>query len=174
MSVLRFDRSRIQALVERAGARLDGGWLLVGGSAAAIWFAPERTTEDVDLVGLEGTQDERLALMDLAAEASIPVEAVNSAAAYFIRKIPDWRDHLVEVTRGQRATIYRPTATLFLLLKIGRLSETDLEDCLALLAYCEEHADNLDRERLRMAVSGLPATDDAGLRDRRATLLTAL
>jgi hypothetical protein len=46
---LRFDRSRIQALLELAGEQLTGEWLLIGGAAAAAWFSPVRTTEDIDL-----------------------------------------------------------------------------------------------------------------------------
>lgn len=174
MAVQRFDRARIEALVARACERLSGEWLLVGGSAAAVWFAPARTTEDIDLVGLAGTQDERFALMELAAEASLPIEAVNSAAGYFVRRIDGWREQLVELARGPNATIYRPTATLFLLLKIGRLSETDLEDCLALLAACATTGEPIDRDRVRGRVEALSPTDDVGLRERRATLLAAL
>lgn len=174
MPVQRFDRARVEALIARASERLAGGWLLVGGGAAAIWFAPARTTEDLDLIGLAGTQDERLALMELAAEASIPVEAVNSAAAYFVRKIDDWRDHLVELARGANATIYRPTATLFLLLKLARLSEADLEDCRALLVHCATHGEAVDRERVRTRLVTLPETDDDALRARREALLAAL
>lgn len=174
MAAHRFDRARIEALLSRACQRLSGEWLLVGGSAAAVWFAPARTTEDIDLVGLGGTQDERFALMELAAEESIPIEAVNSAAGYFVRRIDDWREQLVELVRGPNATIYRPTPTLFLLLKIGRLSETDLEDCLGLLAACADSGEAVDRERVRARVAALPPTDDVRLRERRATILAAL
>jgi hypothetical protein len=68
---LRFDRARIQALLELAGERLSGEWLLIGGAAAAAWFSPVRTTEDIDLIGLGGSLAERLSLMDLAASAAI-------------------------------------------------------------------------------------------------------
>jgi len=171
---LRFDRSRIQALLELVGTQLEGEWLLIGGGAAAAWFAPERTTEDVDLIGLGGTQDERLALMTLAASAAIPIEAVNSAADFFVRRIPGWRDELVALHRGQRATIFRPSATLYLLLKIGRLTATDLEDCLGLVAHTERADEVIDRARVRAALATLPETDDLSLRQRRDQLADAL
>jgi len=170
----RFDRNRIQALLERAGESLVGEWLLIGGGAAAAWFAPERTTEDIDLIGLLGTQDERFALMQLAVDASIPVEAVNSAADFFVRKIAGWRAELVPLHRGPAATIYRPSATLFLLLKISRLSEVDLADCLALDDHCREHGDVVDRDRVLAALRALAETDDASLADRRAALIVVL
>jgi len=87
MAPLRFDKARIEALLAAASEQLDGEWLLIGGAAAATWFAVARTTEDVDLVGLAGTSAERLALMELASSAGLPVEAVNSAADFFVRKI---------------------------------------------------------------------------------------
>jgi hypothetical protein len=171
VTTARFDRTRIQAFLQLAGERLGGEWLLIGGGAAAAWFAPTRTTEDVDLIGLAGTQAERLALMELAAGASMPIEAVNSAADYFVRKIDDWRDHLVVLHRGTSATIYRPDPTLFLLLKVNRLSETDLDDCIALIDHCASHGDPIDTARLRTHVAALSDTEDPGLSDRRARLL---
>jgi hypothetical protein len=101
----RFDRDRIQAFLVRAGDRLDGDWLLVGGAAAAVWFASERSTEDIDLVCME---------------------AVNSAADFFVRRIDGWQDHVVLLHRGARATIYRPDATLFILTWQGHPSD---EEC---------------------------------------------
>jgi hypothetical protein len=174
MAPVRFDHARVRAFLELAGDRLDGEWLLIGGGAAAAWFAPTRTTEDLDIVGLAGTQDERFALMDLAIEAKLPIEAVNSAADFFVRRIAGWREHLVVLHRGQRATIYRPDGTLFLLLKLSRLSETDLEDCLTLIAHCEASVEAVDRDRICTALEGQPASDDAALCARRTRLLERL
>src|SRR5258707_8577201 len=104
MAPIRFDRARVEAFLALAAERVDGEWLLIGGAAAAAWFAPGRTTEDLDLIGLGGTQAERFALMELAAEAGIPIEAVNSAADFFVRRIPGWRDELVVLVRGSKVT----------------------------------------------------------------------
>ena len=76
--------------------------------------------------------------------------------------------------RGPRATIYRPTPTLFLLLKIRRMSEKDLSDCLRLLDHAQQHGLPIDRERVAQAVRELPHTDDAALAARRRRLLEAL
>jgi hypothetical protein len=62
------DRARLERVVEAIAERLPGDWLLVGGALVALWLEPRRTTEDVDIVGLGGTTDERLALLRLAAE----------------------------------------------------------------------------------------------------------
>jgi hypothetical protein len=160
--------------VALAADRLDGDWLLVGGGAAATWFAPSRVTEDIDMIGLAGTQDERFALMNLALEASLPLEAVNSAADFFVRRIDGWREHLVLLHRGSRANIYRPDPTLFLLLKIGRLSEVDLGDCLALIDHCASSGETLDAAHVRDTIENLPASDDPNVRERRTRLLEQL
>lgn len=169
-----FDRARVGELLRLVGTQLSGEWLLVGGAAAACWFSPERTTEDLDLIGLGGSQAERFALMQLATHAAIPIEAVNSAADYFVRQISDWRDQLVELYRGPNATIFRPNATLFLLLKIGRLTETDLGDCMLLLDHVLGSGDLLDRGRVIAALDALPVSRDAALLERRARLRAAL
>jgi hypothetical protein len=170
----RFDRARVKGFLELACERLEGDWLLIGGGAAAAWFAPGRTTEDLDIVGLGGSQQERFALMELAASAGLPIEAVNSAADFFVRRVTGWRDHLVELHRGTTATVYRPDATLFLLLKIQRLSEVDLDDCLALLDHCVRENESIALADVTRAVDQLPATEDAHLQARRVTLSARL
>jgi hypothetical protein len=169
-----FGRAEIDAFLAAAAAELEGEWLLLGGAAAALWFLDDRVTADIDLIGLAGTTDDRLRLMDLAAAHGLPIEAVNSAADFFVRRIPGWRDEIEVLRPGPRATIYRPTPTLFLLLKCGRLSEQDLADCQALLAFADTHGLALDRDRVRTALAALPATNDAALAARRARLESAL
>lgn len=110
--------------------------------------------------------------MDLA--VALPVEAVNSSADYFVRRIDGWRDQLVPLVQGPRAVIYRPTPTLFLLLKLARLSAIDLDDCLALIAHCRRVADPIDRARVAAALAALPATTDATRLARRAALAAAI
>ena len=173
MAPVRFDRARVEAFLALAAERLDGEWLLIGGGAAAAWFAPTRTTDDLDMIGLGGTQAERFRLMELAVEAAIPIEAVNSAADFFVRRIVGWRDELVVLVRGS-ATIYRPSATLFLLLKLGRLSATDLDDCLTLIPHSAGSGEAIDRDRVLGAIGALAPTEDALLQNRRERLARAL
>lgn len=137
---------------------LDGEWVLIGGAAAAVWFAPERTTEDIDMIGSRGTNAERLHLMEVADAEGLPVEAVNSAAEFYVRRIAGWDREVVVLHRGA-ATISRPTATMFLLLKIGRLDEKDLDDCIALIAWCDANGEAIDRARVVSALARLPATE---------------
>lgn len=170
MAPLQFDKARIEALLAAASVELEGEWLLLGGAAAAAWFSVARTTEDIDLVGLAGTAAERLALMNLATASGIPVEAVNSAADFFVRRIDGWREELVPLIRGPRATIYRPSATLFLLLKLERLTATDLDDCLVLLDHCAITGEPVDRERVLARIESLPPATDPGRRERRTRL----
>jgi hypothetical protein len=112
--------------------------------------------------------------MELAADRSLPIEAVNSAADFFVRRIDDWRDHLVELLRGSTATIYRPSATLFLLLKLERLSEADLDDCLAMMSHCAGTGESIDVGRVRARLDTLANTDDHDLAQRRMRLRDAL
>ncbi len=164
------DRAAVAALVDAAGRALTGEWLLVGGAAAAVWFDASRRTEDVDLIGLAGTAEERIALMDFAVAAGLSPEVVNSAADYFVRRIPGWREAIEVLHRGPNATIYRPSPTLFLLLKIGRLSEKDLADCVELIAFARETGARIDLARVVTALAALPATTDTALSNRRLHL----
>jgi len=98
---------------------------------------------------------------------------VNAAAEFLLKRVPDWRDQL-EVLRDGNARILRPNPTLFILLKIGRLSESDLDDCLALVEHAARHALPIDAHRVLAAVASLAPTTDTALRSRRELLATAL
>lgn len=175
MSAVELDHDRIQALLAAAVDRLDGDWLLVGGALVAVWLESRRVTEDVDLIGLGGTAAERMALMDLAEAEGLPIEAVNSAADFFVHRVPGWREEIRLFQSGARGRIHRPTPTLFVLLKMGRLSEQDLDDCILLLRRVAID-DSLEMDVLRVtgALGLLPKSTDAALLQRRATLREAL
>jgi hypothetical protein len=164
------DRVRIEALVEAVVERLDGEWLLIGGALVALWLEPRRVTEDVDIVGLRGTADERYDLLTLADDLGLPVEAVNSAADFFVRRIAGWKDEIEVWKRGSRSVVYRPTTTLFLLLKMRRLSEQDLLDCRAALDHAPAETRALDRARVAAAIDALDPSDDPDVTARRSTL----
>jgi hypothetical protein len=159
------DRSTVARIVHAIGDRL-GRWLVVGGAAMALWLAPRRITEDIDVVPITQTGRERLELMELAEQLGVPIESVNSAADFFVRRIEGWQDELELLYQGVSSTVYRPNATLMLLLKMRRLSELDLGDCELVLGT----ALPVDRERVRAALGALPPTDDAALAARREKL----
>lgn len=168
------DRERLEAVLEAAEARLKGEWLLVGGALVCLWLEPRRVTEDVDLIGLSGTAEERLALMTLADDLGLPVEAVNSAADYFVRRIDGWREELEVFRAAGGFTLYRPSPTLFLLLKIGRLTEADLGDCLAVIRRARVEGLRIDAGRVRAALDALPPAADDILAERRTVVRAAL
>jgi hypothetical protein len=73
-----------------------------------------------------------------------------------------------------KATIFRPSATLFLLLKVERLSESDLDDCTRLVAHCETSGEAIDLPRVRERLAALPETVDEALAVRRVALARTL
>lgn len=170
MKALELDQQRISGLLDQLGARLNGEWLLVGGALVSIWVEPRRVTQDIDLIGLTGAPNERLDLMDAVFALGLPIEAVNSAADYFVHRIPGWRDEIEILRRYSRCVFYRPTPTLFVLLKMGRLSEQDLRDCTAVIAKARAEQLRFDEARLLDAIQTLPDTEDSNLARRRDEL----
>jgi hypothetical protein len=167
---LEFDRARLQATIEGLSDLLEGRWLLVGGAAVALWLEARRVTEDIDIVSISDAPGDRLALMEAAERLGLPIEAVNSAADFFVRRIADWEQRIEVLHRGRRATIYRPDATLLILLKLGRLSERDLLDCFAAIERCAADRVTLETALLLASLDGLPPTEDLDLADRRQRL----
>lgn len=168
------DKRRIEEVIDAVTNSLHGDWLLVGGALVALWLEPRRITEDIDLIGLSGTADERLALMQLAERLGLPVEAVNSAADFFVSRIEGWRDELELFREGRSARIFRPTPTLFLLLKARRLSEHDLEDCLAAIRRARADGLRLAPDRVIALLDGLEPATEPRLAERRQALRAAL
>ena len=62
------------------------------------------------------------------------------------------KSDLIVLKKGRRATIYRPTLSLFWKLKVGRLSESDLNDCLAYLKFSRKQGEVVDHAALGEAL----------------------
>lgn len=164
----------ILRLIEAAGEQLTGDWVLVGGALAALWFSPDRVTEDVDLIAVAERPDRRFELMDFALAQGLPLETVNSAADFFLRRFPRWTEDLELLHAGAQARIFRPTPTLFMLLKVGRMSEADLGDCLGLLELAERDGLALDRARVLAHLVALAEPESGRVAMRREALRSRL
>ena len=95
------------------------------------------------------------------------------AGAFFLHEIDGWRSGLIEVHRGPTATVCVPSPTVFVLSKLERLSESDLDDCRAMIRWARAIGAALDLARLRAAIGDRLATSAERAR-RVAALLAAL
>ncbi|NDD90535.1 hypothetical protein EBZ37_00390 [bacterium] len=166
----------LKKLLDAAVEKLDGEWILLGGTLLPALGIESRPTVDVDLISLEKNSNQQsLKLMALAESLQLPVETINQAAAYFLEKTGYTRDDLIVLKKGRHATLYRPTVTLFWKLKIGRLSESDLSDCLHYLKFSRDRGEAVEiavlRRLLENALAERPTADRAA---RLAELLRHL
>jgi len=171
--VTALNESVLRRFLELAGERLRGAWVVIGGCVLLIRGIEHRVTVDIDISGPDSAgMDQTLALLGIAEDLGLPVEAINQAGALFLRRIPDWDRNLIEVHRGSQAALHVPDATLFLLLKLARLSESDLGDCTALLRLARKHREAFDAERVGRAIRQALQTEIApGRRQRLDSLL---
>src|SRR2546423_10510422 len=109
-----FDKALIGRVLDAACEQLSGDWVLLGGALAAVWFSPKRKTEDIDMVPRDDVPGARLQLLELADGLGLPVESVNSAADFFLRRVDGWATELALLKRGRKCRIYRATPTLLL------------------------------------------------------------
>ncbi len=125
---------------------LEGEWIIIGGTVLPVMGIDLRVTVDIHMVNLDAKSSNRhsLQLMEIAQSLGMPVETINQAGAYFLSKIDDVREHLVLLEGSKKCKIYRPDAYLFLKLKIARLSESDLEDC---IAFATHNVDDFEKNR---------------------------
>ena len=145
------DGDLLDRFLDLAVDRLDGYWVIIGGMVLPLVGIQHRVTLDIDVAGPEGNL-QTLELLEIAQAIGLPPEAVNQAAAFFLHRIPGWERHLIPVRKGLRATFHRPDATLYVLLKLARLTATDLADCLQYLQWACDRNEPIEAEALRQAV----------------------
>jgi hypothetical protein len=164
-------KNLLQFLVE-AGQQLRGDWLLVGGTLLPAVGLDVRSTVDIDIVRLDEplqTHD----LLKLAEHLGLPIETVNSAAGYFLRKIGYNKKDLLPLHKGSHATIFRPSVALYWKLKSARMSDSDLLDCRHYLNYCRAQGDAVDYATLKKILAQAKG-DSKEKNARLATLLAEL
>ena len=166
------DRATLRKFVELAGERLTGDWLVLGGVVVPLLGGRHRVTADIDVAGPDDAgMDQVIVLMEIAKELGLPAETINTACAVYLRDIPDWRDQIVVFHRGSTATIHTPTATLYVLTKLERLSESDLDDCVAMLWGARERSETVDTVRLHRAVEEQLSASPSRKREQRLRAL---
>jgi len=147
-------RQTLQRFLALATDRLEGQWVLVGGALIPLLGGTDRITYDIDLVGpRDATQSHALLLMEIADELGLPIESINQAAAYFLYRIPGFEKELLPLCQGKLGRVMRPTPALYVELKLGRFTESDLADCLFYVGYARRHAEPLDTARMRRAAA---------------------
>lgn len=126
----------LKRLVEKSLKYLTGDWVIIGGTVLPLVNADYRTTLDIDMIPLHDNSNESmLALMELASSLGLPVEAVNSAGLFFLKKISAWESRLEVHAESKKCRILRPNFDLYLELKIARFSESDESDIYAYLKW---------------------------------------
>ncbi len=140
------DAKLLKKFLKLACDRLEGDWVLIGGTLLPILGMDLRVTTDIDLVALDQTasNEKTLAVMKLADELGLPIETINQAGLYFLEKIKNYRSSLVILKQGKRSTIYRPDVNLYLLLKIPRMTESDFHDCCAFLKFAKQNKEPMN------------------------------
>jgi hypothetical protein len=170
------DGHLMERFVAMASEELSGDWVVMGGSVLSLVGAGSRVTLDIDVAGPpESRQEQALLLMQIAERLGLSVEAINQAGAYFLHRIAGWQDRLVVVKEGRGARILRPDVTLFLQLKVRRMSESDLSDCTSFVRWCSRRGERPDMDAALGAIDeSHDSCESAGQRQRLEELRTFL
>lgn len=140
----------LKTFFKKASQRLKGEWVLIGGCVPIGLGLGTRSTTDIDFISRKrGDTSEALQLMEVAESVGLPIEAVNQAGAYFLRKVEDYEKHLVVLFKTETFCVFRPDLYLFLKLKISRLSDSDLSDCMAMIEFCKSELSRADQAEIR-------------------------
>jgi len=165
----------LKKFLKQAADTLDGEWLLVGGTLLPAVGLDVRPTVDIDLIGLgEKESAQNLELMEIAEKLGLAVESVNQAAAFFLKKVGYKKSDLLELQKGRRATIYRPSVMLYWKLKLPRLSDADQLDCQHYFNFCLAQKDHINKTLLLKIVEDHQAQRPSSDKMRRLLLLKSL
>lgn len=138
----------LEKLVEKALQKLQGDWVIIGGTVLPLVGVEYRVTVDIDMIPMQDKgNDSLLSLMELADAIDLPVETINSAGLFFLKKIPNWQKRLVLHKESKKCRIYRPNFDLYLELKISRFSESDESDIIAYLRWHKEQDFDFNLEK---------------------------
>lgn len=170
------NKETLEQFLEIATEKLPGKWLVFGGTVLPLLGARFRATLDIDLASLDGDASisDLMKMMEIAESLGLPPETINQAGSYFIQKLGVTEEHCTLLHKGSAGSVYRPNATTYLLLKIPRMSESDLEDCLAWIRFCESVGERVDAEAVRDAIQkeirAIRQGEMGGRRDRLRVL----
>lgn len=145
------NKNVLNKFIEKASKKLAGKWVILGGNVIQALGIADRFTVDIDIAGPQKhTQSETIKLLEIAEDLGLPVETINESAAIFLYRIAGWEKHLVLLHEGEKSNFYRPDIYLFVLMKMKRLSESDLSDC---LIFLNKKVDTFEKKGLLKAVS---------------------
>ena len=146
-------QKHIEKFFKEASKSLKGEWILLGGSVLPCLGREIRPTVDIDIAGksLKGSKYQ-LELMSIAEKVDLPVESINTAAEFFLRKIDGFEHQLVLLYEKSDFKVYRPNVNLFIKLKLSRMSESDLADCLEFLKFARTSEEALDATSLKRLI----------------------
>ena len=143
-----------QKFLNSVADEISGDWLVIGGSLLAILGAHQRVTADIDICPIENmNNDLQLELMNLAVKCGLSIEAINPAADFFVKQIPNWKSSIVLLKKGHTGAIYRPSLELYFKLKLARCSESDVADCSSFLEWYKKNSLSFDNLLIKKLVS---------------------
>ncbi|MGZ3795699.1 MAG: DUF6036 family nucleotidyltransferase, partial [Pseudobdellovibrionaceae bacterium] len=127
-------------IVERVSEELTGEWIIIGGTVLPLVGIDYRVTVDVDIISFGGADNQsQLGLMNIAAGLNLPVETINQAGGFFLQKVSGWQQKVKLIRKGTKSSVYRPNLELYFILKLARLSASDMEDCLEYYKWSKKH-----------------------------------
>lgn len=169
------DSKLLKRFLKQASSSLTGRWLLIGGTLLPAIGLDIRATIDIDLIGLGAKEKaQNLELMNLAEALGLSIESINQAAEFFLQKAGYTEADLIPLQTGKHCTIFRPSAALYLKLKVARLSESDLQDSIHYFQYCVKAGDDIDRASISSMLARELAKQASEERKRGLGILAAL
>jgi len=166
------DHKMMEKFLKEAGGVLEGRWVLIGGTLLLALEEAVRPTVDIDLVGLGKEElSQTLALMKLSEKLGLPVETINQAGSYFLHKIKNFEEKLIPLLKTKKCEILRPNLELYWELKVARLSERDLDDCLSYFDYVKRKNEVVDFKKLKSILKNRVLKDISSEQKNRIAFL---
>ncbi|MBC7385828.1 MAG: hypothetical protein H7301_06670 [Cryobacterium sp.] len=126
------EAAKVDALLEDLCQTVGGKWLLLGGSVGPLESGGNRALEELDLLSISHPKlsavDAQAELVIAATRIGLDPKTLNTSARFFLEGIKNWQNQILVSRRGPKGIIYKPSLTLFTVLKLKRGTELDMQD----------------------------------------------
>ena len=170
--MIALNKKKMEEFLKLAGQRLEGDWVLLGGTLLPVLGMDHRVTVDIDLAHRDKDTSQALELLRITDEMGLPIETINQAGGFFLYQLKGFEKKLELLHKGPQAKIHRPNLELYFQLKLQRFSDTDAQDCLQYLNWYRKNQHPVDTVQLtKLLNTQLRKTTSATIKERISSLL---
>ncbi len=167
------DPRSLQKFVQLMGDELRGDWVFCSSVILPLLSVSSNVYSEIDIALPQDVDTTNIVrLFSIAERLGWPVETVQLHATHYAQSIADWRRMVLPLRKSKNCGVYRADVNLFVAMRMQRLTEADLTDCLDYVAYALREGEAINEAYLSQLIRRqLSKADSASGRSERLEAL---